>query len=169
MDGPYPSQNGIAISIEPQDFSRVLFVDFLLIFDRCRDVVDDADRFADKAGAFFWVEGHVGAKQHMIRAEECEAAFGRGQGSAQGRVSVKHSKIVKRTGECAHVMFIIRASAELIQASAYTSLEIRNHRSHMVRDDLQVRVLIKDTRQREPAHRYTGLIGPPKRPPQIIL
>src|SRR6266496_3522458 len=113
MDGPYPSQNGIAISIEPQDFSRVLFVDFLLIFDRCRDVVDDADRFADKAGAFFWVEGHVGAKQ-----------------------------------------FIIRASAELIQASAYTSLEIRNHRSHMVRDDLQVRVLIKDTRQREPAHRY---------------
>src|SRR6266498_4022792 len=96
MDGPYPSQNGIAISIEPQDFSRVLFVDFLLIFDRCRDVVDDADRFADKAGAFFWVEGHVGAKQHMIRAEECEAAFGRGQGSAQGRVSVKHSKIVKR-------------------------------------------------------------------------
>src|SRR6266540_787185 len=121
MDGPYPSQNGIAISIEPQDFSRVLFVDFLLIFDRCRDVVDDADRFADKAGAFFWVEGHVGAKQQLIRA------------------------------------------------SAYTSLEIRNHRSHMVRDDLQVRVLIKDTRQREPAHRYTGLIGPPKRPPQIIL
>src|SRR5438094_7878341 len=91
----YPSENRSIISTEAEQFARVFLVDFLFVLDRSRDVVDDANRFTDKSGTFFRIERHVGAKQHVIRAEESQAALGGRQSAEQRRVGIKHPEIIE--------------------------------------------------------------------------
>src|ERR687891_1526344 len=52
---------------KPQQFAGVFLIDLLLIVNRRRNVVDNANRLPDKTGAFLRIERHVGSKEHMIR------------------------------------------------------------------------------------------------------
>src|SRR6266850_429083 len=135
----YPSENRLIISTEAEQFARIFLVDFLFVLDRGRDVVDDTNGFTDKSGTFFRIERHVGAEEHVVRAEESQAALGGRQGAEQSRVRVKHSKIVEgpffETAEGPDVVFVIRAPAKLIQPPADAPFKIGNHGAHMMRDD----------------------------------
>src|SRR5256885_2315844 len=91
----YPSENLSIISTEAEQFACVFLVDFLFILDRSSNVIDHADRFTDKSGAFFRIERHVSAKQHVIRAEKCQAALGGRQSAEQRRVGIKHPEIIE--------------------------------------------------------------------------
>src|SRR5919109_1549674 len=109
----------------------------------------------------------------MIGTEKCQATLGGRQGSEKRGVGVEHPEIFVgsflETREGATVMRIIRAPAELIQSATNAALKIRNHGAHVVGNDLQFRILIKNSRQRKSHHGHTGLIRPAKSPPQIIV
>src|SRR5882672_4279544 len=54
------------------------------------------DGVADEAGALLGVEGHVGAEQDMVGAEERQAAFHGVPGPEQRGVAVEHLEVVDR-------------------------------------------------------------------------
>src|SRR6185312_3532511 len=59
--------------------------------------------------------------------------------------------------------------AELVPARADAAFQHWGNATEVVRDDLQVRVLVHDAREDEPRHRRGGLVGPAEGPPDLVL
>src|SRR6266478_9634676 len=98
------------------------------------------------------------------RSRRMLSTLGGWQRSEKRRVGIKHSKIVVRPFfepvKGADVVGVIRAPAELIQTPANSALKIRDHCTHVMGDNFQVGILVKNPRQRKSTHRHTGLIRP---------
>ena len=96
---------------------------------------------------------------HLGRGGGCRADSGGDPGSAPGPAALagyadRGGRGLDR-GERA-VVLVRRARAELVEAVADAPLEVRNHRAHVMRDDLQSRMPVEQSRKNHARHRRAG-------------
>src|SRR6266404_6326945 len=111
--------------------------DFLLVGLReMIERLDHLDGRADVAPALFLVERTIGGEQHVIGAEERNAANRRSARAGERRVAVKAFEIVERTLlellQDQRVVLIRCARAELVPAVRDAALEIRDDAAEMM-------------------------------------
>src|SRR5262249_53918822 len=119
------------------------------------------------------VERRIRCEEDPIDAEEVQAAPRGRVRTEQRGVGVKHFEVIDRPllhrSEQASVIFIRSPLAQLVPAVPDSALEVWNHRSHVMGDDLYVWIPVKKSRKDKPRHRHAGLVRPSERPPDFIL
>src|SRR3990172_6704654 len=128
-----------SLQAKSQHPPRVPLVDLRLLVRRGPHPLHRRDRLTDEPRALLGVEGHVGAEQHAVGAEEGQPALHGVMRAEERGVTVEHLEVVERAPlearERDRVVRVLRAGAELIEPACRASLEVGEHRAHVVGDD----------------------------------
>src|SRR3989442_1817467 len=108
---------------QPEHPARVALVDLRLVLVGGPHARHGLDRVADEPRPLLGIEGHVGPEEDVVRAEERQPGLHRVPRAEEGGVAVEHPEVVDRTLpeplERAHVLGVVAAASELIQAAAH--------------------------------------------------
>src|SRR5438105_12715441 len=158
---------------EPEHALGVAMADLLLVGVRQIERVDDLDGGADITRPLLLVEGTIGREQHVVGAEEVDAANGCGAGALDRGIAVETLEIVVgallEPLEQRRLVLVRGARAQLVPAMPDTSLEIGNDSAEVMRDDLEVRIAVHDSGKDQPRKRRPSLEWPAEHAADFIF
>src|SRR3989337_853714 len=109
----------------------------------------------------------------MPGTEKLQPAFHRRERAERYGVAIEHPEIVHRAlfqrFQERHVVLVRSPAAKLVPARPKASLEKRNYSAQMMRDDLEIWMLVEQTGEDHVRHGCAGLIGPAERPPDLVV
>src|SRR5262245_16517040 len=109
----------------------------------------------------------------MIDAEEVQATDRSGSAAEQCRVGIKVAEVVDGSllhgFQQARVILIGRSCAQLIPTVTHTPSEIRNHCSHVMRNDLERGPAVEKAGEDHSRHCHAGFVWLAKRPEDLEL
>src|SRR5690349_17152675 len=160
--------------LDPGQLLEIAVIDLLELVLRQVEPVDDAQRLADVAGAFFRIERAVGREHDLLGRIEGDAQHGAAVGAEHRRVDVEALlEVVDRAllleAALERLVVLVRgARADLVPAGADAALEHRHDPAEMMHDQLETRIVVDRLGEDEARHRGRGLVRPAERPPDSV-